>query len=84
MCDCENTNKQKLEMRARETLPDAKVKLDGYRLVFARNTNDMIIRPSMPYTVRYTHTFKNGRTTQKKETGTLFFNYCPFCGEKIG
>ena len=86
MCDC----KEKLEAKYLELFKkkqagadEHKAELAGYGFALNRETGVVEMAPYMPVSASYLHTFKNGNQKTKKLTDSLFFNYCPFCGEKI-
>lgn len=82
MCDCRKDIEQKLTDRFKEKSPEAsghEVKLQGYAYCFGEK---LTTRAFMPYKTTAEPPLKKGGTKIKNETGNMFFNYCPFCGEK--
>lgn len=82
MCDCKKDIEDKLLERFVEQNPgtDHRVELGGYGMVIEGNL--MKEKGCMSIEGSYMHTFKNGNTKRKKVSQSMFFNYCPFCGEQ--
>ena len=82
MCDCKkNIEARLLEMFAEQNQgDDHRIELGGYGLVIKGNA--MKEKGCMPIEGSYLHTLKNGNTKRKKVSQSMFFNYCPFCGEQ--
>lgn len=84
MCDCRKDLETKLTERYQTQEPaarDHKVKLQGYGVVLAGN--QFAERGYMPYETFALVSLKKGGEKPKKTTGSMFFSFCPFCGESI-
>lgn len=84
MCDCKQKIEARLQARYAEQHPQAKnhtVRLNGYALVI--DGDHLVERPCMPIAASADHTAKTGRIRNVKHNHSMFFNYCPFCGEKL-
>jgi hypothetical protein len=84
-CTCRADIEAKLlEHHIQQTPNDRnhEVQLRGYG--FGIIGNKMVSRPYMPYEVKAEHSFKNGNVKTQTIKGTMRFNFCPFCGVKIG
>lgn len=85
MCDCRKDLEQKLTERYQAQEPtarDHKVTLQGYGLTLTGNK--FMERGYMPYETFAYVPLKKGGEKPKKTTGSMFFSFCPFCGEKVG
>ena len=85
MCDCKKELEAKLTERYRAQEPDArehKVALQGYGIALVGNT--MLLRGLMPYETFARVPLSKGGEKPKKTKGSMFFSFCPFCGEKVG
>jgi hypothetical protein len=82
MCDCKKSIEKRILDKFKEQYPgdDHRVELAGDGLVMIEL--DMKQKGYMPIEASYMHTFKNGSTKRKSIRQNMFFNYCPFCGEK--
>lgn len=82
MCDCKSKIEKRLLDRFAEQYKgaDHQIELKGYGVVV--EGGKMKSRGCMSAEASYMHTFKNGNTKRKKVAQSMFFNYCPFCGEK--
>lgn len=84
MCKCEEDINERLTKRYAEGAPTArehKVRLQGYGILI--NKEGCVSRPFMEYEATAYVPIKNGGEKVKKSRGNMFFNFCPFCGEKI-
>jgi hypothetical protein len=87
MCDCKSKIEGRYLELFKEKYPDAEgheVELKGYGFCLNRESNHVELAPFMAMSGTYVHTFKNGKKKPKKAEQSIFFNYCPFCGESIG
>lgn len=85
MCDCKKDLEAKLTERYQAQEPtgrDHKVTLQGYGFALVGNT--MQLRGYLPYQTFARVQMKKGGEKPKKTTGSMFFSFCPFCGEKVG
>ncbi len=85
MCDCATQLEAKLTERFQAQAPNArdhKVKLQGYGIVIQNNA--MVMRGFMPYETFARVPLKKGGEKPQKTKGSMFFSFCPFCGEKVG
>lgn len=84
-CDCRSRIEEKLLERFKEQAPLARehrAELDGYCLGVV--DNEWVSMPSMPIKLTAEHPLKSGLFKRKTTTSNMIFNYCPFCGVKIG
>lgn len=82
MCDCRKDLEAKLTEKFRQQAPRAtghKVVLQGYAICLGES---LYSRAFMPYKATAEHPLKKGGTKVKSEEGSMFFAFCPFCGEK--
>jgi hypothetical protein len=83
-CDCRKDIEARLTERFKEGAPGASghsVELQGYG--FAIVGNVLMVKPYMRYTAEAEFPLKKGGTKWKKQTGTMVFSFCPFCGVEI-
>lgn len=82
MCDCRSEIEERLLDRFAEQYSgtDHRLELKGYGLII--DGGEMKSKGCMPIEASYMHTFKNGNEKRKKVSQSMFFNYCPFCGEQ--
>ena len=83
MCNCRADIEAKLLNRHKENTPDARLhtaELKGYGFILA----DAGMREvgQMPIELTSEGQLKKGGFKLKKERMTMFFTFCPFCGEK--
>ena len=84
-CNCKNDVEAALLDKLKAQTPDGanhSVTLDGYGL--AITGNKMSYRPKMAVNQSVDIPRKSGGFKNTKPKLTMFFSYCPFCGEKIG
>lgn len=84
MCTCQKDVEAMLLERFKSLYPEAaepKVRLQGYSLVIADGIFQSV--PCMPIKTTANYPLKKGGAKFKSTTSSMFFNYCPFCGEKI-
>lgn len=56
------------------------VELGGYGITFTESAT--VLRGYLPFRTTAEYPLKKGGTRNKKTEGSIFFNYCPFCGVK--
>lgn len=84
MCDCQKDIETRLLERFKSQSPEAKshrVSLQGYGLAIIGDA--MLSIPLMPIKATASFPLKKGGEKERTQTSNMFFNYCPFCGEKI-
>jgi hypothetical protein len=84
MCNCKKDIESRLLARFKEQSHEATdhyVELQGYGLAIIDNTLKSM--PYMPFKTSAKFPLKKGGSKQKSQSSNMFFNYCPFCGEKI-
>lgn len=83
MCECRPELEAKLLARFIANEPTAKnhsVRLVGYG--FTLTDNKMQVRGCMPIEADAEYPLKKGGHKSKTQRSSMFFSYCPFCGEK--
>lgn len=84
MCNCKKDIETRLLERFKAQEPDAKdhsVELQGYGLALLEN--NLLSIPCMPFKTSANFPLKKGGSKVKSQTASMYFNFCPFCGEKI-
>lgn len=84
MCDCRDEIEKKIVENYSIQHPEAteiKSSLKGYG--FGMRGDRIIARPLMPFEITASLPLKKGGRKNKKISGSMFFSFCPFCGEKI-
>jgi hypothetical protein len=84
MCDCKSDIEAKLTERFAQKEPKGRghqVELQGYGMVIIDNTAKVL--PCMTYEAFAYMPLVKGGERPKKSTGSMFFTYCPFCGERV-
>lgn len=82
-CECRKDIESRLTERFVGQAPQAtehKVTLQGYAYILGATVSE---RPYMEYKATAVHPLKKGGTKAKSETGSMLFNFCPFCGVKL-
>ena len=82
-CNCKDGIEAKLTERFKAQAPEATdhgVTLQGYGYCMSATITN---RAYMPYKTTAEFPLKKGGTKVKSTTGSMFFNYCPFCGVKV-
>ena len=85
MCDCKKQLEAQLTERFKAQAPTARehrVRLQGFGVVIQGNT--MVEKGYMPYQTFAYAPLKKGGEKPQKTTGSMFFSFCPWCGEKVG
>lgn len=83
-CTCKSDIEAKLLERFRQERPDVnkhEAELKGYGLVIGETLES---KGFMPLELTAEFPLKKGGFKRKTEKQSMFFNYCPFCGEKYG
>lgn len=82
MCDCRETIESKLLACFKEQAPDAqnhKASLNGYGFVLGASVREV---GCMPIELTADRPLKRGGYKPKTDRMSMFFTFCPFCGEK--
>lgn len=83
MCECKSNIERKLNERFVDKYPSAKnhaVTLTGYAILIGED--GLKQKGCMEFEMKAEHTLKNGREKLKIFKQNMFFNFCPFCGER--
>ncbi len=84
MCECRSDIEQRITDRYATRMPESRevdATLMGYAITFG---DDLRVRAYMPVEIHHTATVKKtGVEKRKIEKVSMFFTYCPFCGEKL-
>lgn len=84
MCECRFDIEKRLTAHYAAKLPESReveVELMGYAITLGSGLG---ITPCMPAEIRHTVTVKKtGADKRKFGKMSMFFNYCPFCGEPL-
>ena len=84
MCDCKKQLEAQLTERFKAQAPTARehrVRLQGFGVAIQGNT--MVEKGYMPYQTFAYVPLKKGGEKPQKATGSMFFSFCPWCGEKV-
>ena len=85
MCGCKKDIESRLLDRFRKDNPaasDHSAELKGYGMAVIDNTMQLL--GVMPIELSAAYPMKGGTLRKQKKTKQImFFNYCPFCGEKV-
>lgn len=86
MCDCKSKLEAKLLDRFKAMEPNAKnhyVELEGYALGVSES-NSLFLTGCMPIKTTADYPLKGGVLhKQRIKRQSMFFTFCPFCGEKF-
>lgn len=83
MCNCRNDIEAKLLNRHKDNSPDSRLhtaELTGYGFIITDSGMKEV--GQMPIELTCEAPLKKGGFKIKKERMSMFFTFCPFCGEK--
>ena len=86
MCDCKKVSEERLLKHLKEQKPDGEnhsVQYMGY--AFGMSDDGFVQKPFMLAEFKHDYELKtrHGEFKLKKEKINIYFNFCPWCGEKI-